>query len=44
MVWKIADRCSNCKKLKEKHCKGISFSIEVISLYCKKYEQDKGGK
>lgn len=43
MAWKMAEKCSTCKLLKDKKCKGVSFSIEIISLYCKEYEKIKGG-
>ncbi|MFR2314909.1 hypothetical protein [Terrisporobacter sp.] len=36
--FKLHKDCKNCKKLK-KECKGIQFSVNVLSFYCPKMEE-----
>lgn len=36
--FRISPVCNKCKRYKEKKCEGYKFSVKIVSMYCKKYE------
>lgn len=43
MNFKMAEKCSECQLVKDKKCKGVKLSINIVALHCRKFEK-VGGK
>ncbi|MEG1482560.1 hypothetical protein [Clostridium sp.] len=37
--FRISNKCNNCKRYKDKKCPGYKFSVKIISMYCKDFEE-----